>query len=231
MSGGNLIERATKLELTDVEARESSVRGRFGGVLVDLDGANSELKFTFFLERPVSWKQISLKISEINDPDIVVTEDQPFDDSITVEAHDGAAPTVSHVFKDADVRAKTLDLFAQFHEASFSRNKLVIARVPLEGAAAQRALLAGSQLVEALKRAIDSTGASPREPQPVLADTGRWSNESERRWAVSAVIAGTIAFGLLGTLVTLVGLSEGPVRLALVLVAVVAVWALTRRRP
>ena len=136
MSGENLIERATRLELTDVEARESSVRGRFRAVLVDIDEAESELKMTFFLERPVSWKQISLKISEINDPDIVVTEDQPFDDSITVEAHDGAAPTVSHIFKDADVRAKTLDLFARFHEASFSRNKLVIARVPLEGAAA-----------------------------------------------------------------------------------------------
>lgn len=200
------LEAARRLELTEPTESGDQVEGRYSGVKV----AVADLQVTLTFEVPVHWVVIRLTIEQINDPDVVFTEDQKFDRKIGVLAEDGYAPTVGEALKPAQIRQHLLDFFHRFPHAELRGPVLTVPHAEGESAAALRD---GSRLVNALSAAIREAPRMPLEAPPVLIQrpedrlSNRLAQMKSALIVVGCLVVCVVAFALLPAVVAATGIA------------------------
>lgn len=175
---GTRLDEARRLELSDAVETAEGIDARLGPQRVTLvdDGAQRTLRFPFAL--PL--QRLELKTADVNDPDVLFTGDDAFDDAVLVLPSDGHRQQWAPVFADAQLRRDVLTLLRRFPDAKLRDRALVVPGVALDAKESRAALEAGAVVVSQLERAFAAVGkAQPLEHNPQVPTGAAWLLDAE----------------------------------------------------
>ncbi|MBX7096160.1 MAG: hypothetical protein K1X89_00475 [Myxococcaceae bacterium] len=191
---GERLDTARRLELTEFSEVGDQVEGKFGGHQVALtDGSPRVVTFTVAGEVP--WETIGLRTQDLNDPDLTLTGDAGFDETIRVLAKDGHQPAMAEVMKTTPLRERLRDFFTRFPDAELRGAAL---RVPHAPEVSSTALREGARLLNALQASIALAPRTAVEAPPRLPAQVPWWQSVERQRSLA--FWGAVAAGVMLTL-------------------------------